>query len=383
MMQLYYFQTNIFCVLILIIVYLVLRNRSGTIPARKMVFGRLLLTIAVVCATDIFAWYFLGKEIQGARTILHISNAIYYAAITLAGYIWLCYVELRVKGPDFNFGKHRKITAIPLVIMLLIIATNHFTGILYSIDEHSVYSRADGVIIHWIISWFYLIYAAIEVILKIRKSSSKAEKNQFIPMIWFLVPPVIAAILQMFIFGITSTQSGMTLGVLIVTLNFMTDEVSKDTLTGLNNRKALETTMIEYLQRAATNVTVLMCDIDKFKSINDNFGHTAGDMALKRMAAALKKTCGETKKNLFLCRYGGDEFVFCAMDMEKEEVDELVKSIERNIESINSDYSADAHFGISVGTAAGICEKYEDIESLISIADKFMYEKKQAKKLNA
>ena len=109
MMQLYYFQTNIFCVLILIIVYLVLRNRSGTIPARKMVFGRLLLTIAVVCATDIFAWYFLGKEIQGARTILHISNAIYYAAITLAGYIWLCYVELRVKRPSHpEASKHQQ-----------------------------------------------------------------------------------------------------------------------------------------------------------------------------------------------------------------------------------------------------------------------------------
>ena len=165
MPSLYYVQTNIFCVLILIITYQALRNRSGTLPERRIVFGRLLLTCIVLCAADIFAWAYMGKDVPESKIIQEISNSVYYAGITLAGYIWLCYVELRVRDQDFDFRMHRRLTSIPLVIMLLVIVTNPITHVLFSIDENNVYSRGSGVIIHWVVSWFYLVYAALEVLM--------------------------------------------------------------------------------------------------------------------------------------------------------------------------------------------------------------------------
>lgn len=375
---LYYLQTNVFCILILLIIYFALRNRTGTIPAQRIVFGRLLLTTVVLCVADSTAWWLIGSEAPGAGIILKISNAVYFSCITLAGYIWLCYVELRVRDQNFNFRRQRRITAIPLLIMLLIIGVNLVIPVLYSIDENNIYTRGKWVFLHWVISWFYLIYAMLEVIRKIRESASRAERDRFLPMLWFTVCPAVAAALQMFVYGITSTIGGITFGALIVAVNYLMDEISKDTLTGLNNRRTLEKTMAEVLQRTNTKVTVFMCDIDKFKSINDTLGHFAGDMVLRRMSEALKKSCGEFEKRLFLCRYGGDEFVICGMDLEEVDAERLIQSVKSNIESVNSENEKNLRFGISIGTASDVCRNYADIERLIQIADKSMYEKKHS-----
>ena len=184
----------------------------------------------------------------------------------------------------------------------------------------------------------------------------------------------------MLIYGATTTQCGMALAALIIAINYIVDEVSKDTLTGLNNRRALETTIIERLQRSNSKITILMCDIDKFKNINDTLGHTAGDWVLKGMAGALKTVCTIGNKRLFLCRYGGDEFVICGSDLEKDEIEQLKINIENAIATVNNDYSDELKFGISIGDATGNCSTYEDVEGLISLADGRMYEHKQSKK---
>lgn len=378
-MSLYYFQTNIICILILLIINFSLRSRKNTMPARRIAFSKLLLAVGVVCVSDIFAWYYNGQDLHEARAILQVSNIVYDAAITWTGYAWLNYVELRIRSLDYDYGKGRFLRLLPLLIMLVMLVTNPLTDLMFTIDENNVYARGDGIFFHWIISWFYLLCATAEVIAAIKRAKSRAEKEQFIPMLWFIVPPAIAAVLQMFVYGITSTQCGMTLAALIIATNYMVDEVSTDTLTGLNNRRALENTVIELLQKTNSRLTVLMCDIDKFKSINDTLGHTAGDLVLKRMAEVLKSVCNEQSGNLFLCRYGGDEFVICGTDMKESEITELISAIQNKIEAVNTGFSSENKFSISVGQATGICLSYEDVEALISMADAMMYENKQAK----
>lgn len=369
------------CLLILLIIFLSLRNRSNTLPARRVAFNKLLVIIAFVCVSDVLAWYFSGQDIPGARAIIQITNLIYDGAITWAGYAWLCYVELRIRSLDYNYRKRRFLTAIPLIVMLLLLLTNPMTNLLFSIDEHNVYARGSGIFLHWLISWFYLVYATVQVMLKINTARTRVEREQYTPMLWFIVPPAVAAVLQMYLYGMTSTQCGMTLSCLIIAINFMVDEVSKDSLTGLNNRRALEISVIERLQRENERVTVLMCDVDKFKTINDTLGHTAGDIVLKTMAEALNRACSEGDRNLFLCRYGGDEFVIYGMNMEREEIDGLISGIERCIGTVREEFQNGLDFGISVGEATGICSTYEEVEALISMADAIMYEKKQAKKV--
>ncbi|MBR6942084.1 MAG: GGDEF domain-containing protein [Fibrobacter sp.] len=86
--------------------------------------------------------------------------------------------------------------------------------------------------------------------------------------------------------------------------------ISTDSLTMLNNRNRLH----HYLHqvRDLKNSFILMVDIDHFKQINDTYGHIEGDRALVLVSQALKKACERVSFSIFLCRYGGDEFLLIA-----------------------------------------------------------------------
>jgi len=82
-----------------------------------------------------------------------------------------------------------------------------------------------------------------------------------------------------------------------------------DTLTGLMNRRSLK----EYLSKAFDNArgkgqdfSILMCDIDDFKKVNDTYGHECGDLVLKNIAQLLK---GETRPEDVVFRWGGEEML--------------------------------------------------------------------------
>ncbi len=82
------------------------------------------------------------------------------------------------------------------------------------------------------------------------------------------------------------------------------DDARRDPLTGLPNRRAFEDAFQTALSDRA-NVCVAICDVDKFKSVNDRFGHAVGDRVLKAIAEALRSGCDEH----LVARYGGEEFV--------------------------------------------------------------------------
>jgi diguanylate cyclase (GGDEF)-like protein/PAS domain S-box-containing protein len=97
-----------------------------------------------------------------------------------------------------------------------------------------------------------------------------------------------------------------------------------DFLTGLPNRVLLADTISQAIGRARRNGTlvgVAVIDIDRFKEINDTFGHETGDECLKEIAARLKRVVRVTDA---VARLGGDEFVFIACDCRTIDVLELV-----------------------------------------------------------
>ena len=144
-----------------------------------------------------------------------------------------------------------------------------------------------------------------------------------------------------------------------------------DALTGVQNRMALRK---EYDSYRECEVTVLMLDIDKFKMINDNYGHIAGDRVLKETGALLSSVFG--KSNCF--RYGGDEFlVICPETSEKDfriKLDEMMKNkpkTEVDGKSVAIDYS--------VGIASGTLKEADSLRRLFYLADERMYDDKHRK----
>ncbi|MDB5678796.1 GGDEF domain-containing protein [Sphingomonas bacterium] len=88
-----------------------------------------------------------------------------------------------------------------------------------------------------------------------------------------------------------------------VELEAARDDARRDPLTGLANRRALEDAFAAASEENVP-ICIALCDIDRFKSVNDRFGHAVGDRVLKAIAEALREACGEH----LVARYGGEEF---------------------------------------------------------------------------
>jgi diguanylate cyclase (GGDEF)-like protein/PAS domain S-box-containing protein len=154
------------------------------------------------------------------------------------------------------------------------------------------------------------------------------------------------------------------------------DQSTHDALTGLYNRRFLEESFGRELllaEHAAMPVSVIMADLDHFKSLNDQFGHLAGDEALRVVGVVLKRFA---RPNDVICRYGGEEFfmVFPGLGREKalERGEELRIALAATPVTYDSaEIKVTASFGIATFPHDGLTA-----DQLIRAADAALYESK-------
>ena len=150
-------------------------------------------------------------------------------------------------------------------------------------------------------------------------------------------------------------------------------EATHDQLTDLPNSTLFDRRISQSNQQSGRSVGVMQIDLDGFKSINDTFGHSAGDFVLQTVADRLRSVCGS---NGDAFRTGGDEFiVLCHRRTRKEDVEALANAIVEEI-SKPIDYNGDE---LAVGASVGLAYPVESRESILSAideADAALYEAK-------
>ena len=119
-----------------------------------------------------------------------------------------------------------------------------------------------------------------------------------------------------------------------VYLGIQKGQVTQDGLTGLNNRRRLDQYMWELDERSGERETCcyLLMDVNKFKKVNDTYGHVTGDEVLRLVAEQLKRTFGNMQA--FLARYGGDEFVVIVKGKTQDEMDVIIHQTQENVNAI-------------------------------------------------
>ena len=127
---------------------------------------------------------------------------------------------------------------------------------------------------------------------------------------------------------------------------------------------------IERYNRYNIPFSIIIFDIDKFKKINDTFGHLIGDEILKQITTIVKNNIRE---NDYLIRWGGDEFIILLPHTPLNYSKKFIKKIE--------DIITNAQFikNISVSISCGTSEYKENLDALISKADRKMYAVKKTK----
>jgi len=155
------------------------------------------------------------------------------------------------------------------------------------------------------------------------------------------------------------------------------EQAMHDPLTGLYNRRYLDATLPRELSRSkreGKQLAVIMLDLDHFKTVNDQYGHAAGDEVLKVLADILKKGARESD---LICRYGGEEFVAIMPNMSENQALARAESWRKQLEEISVNYR---EFEISITLSAGIAvfpHNGDEPSLLLARADEMLYESKQ------
>jgi two-component system cell cycle response regulator len=151
-----------------------------------------------------------------------------------------------------------------------------------------------------------------------------------------------------------------------------------DGLTGLHNRRYLDSHLATLFDRAAARgrpLSLLISDIDRFKPINDTYGHAAGDEVLRDFAARLRKNVRGID---LACRFGGEEFVVVMPDTEPAVAQLVAERIRHEIESqpfATGTGAPPIRVTVSIGVASMIAGT-DSVQALVKRADSALYEAK-------
>ena len=153
----------------------------------------------------------------------------------------------------------------------------------------------------------------------------------------------------------------------------------RDPLTGVGNRLAMESTLerdIAIAKRNQQSLSLLVIDVDHFKAINDNYGHSAGDCVLKGVSRQLNLCCRESDASYHSYRFGGEEFVVLLNNTDSQGALIAAERLRHSIETMSTNY--DGH-SIQVTASIGISTLVasDTSASLFDRADKALYQAKQ------
>ncbi|MGE7918825.1 sensor domain-containing diguanylate cyclase [Viridibacillus sp. NPDC093762] len=153
-------------------------------------------------------------------------------------------------------------------------------------------------------------------------------------------------------------------------VSFFMDQSTTDPLTGLTNRRTLNERMQKWTS-GNTPYSIILIDIDHFKSVNDTYGHSIGDEVLKFLALKMKKV---TRVDDLCCRYGGEEFIILLPNTSATEAYLVAEQLRTDIERTTSPA------GKNITISAGIAEypsMANEPTKMIGLADQCLYEAKE------
>ncbi len=150
-----------------------------------------------------------------------------------------------------------------------------------------------------------------------------------------------------------------------------------DELTSINNRRGfmmLAQHSLNLCTRQAIPASLVFFDLNKFKPINDEFGHAEGDRALTAFANQMQTVCRDSD---LLARLGGDEFVALLTNTSRVAAESVIARFRRSLEEYNQETNRGYDISFSYGVVEFDPHRHHTLEALLAAGDSLMYERKQ------
>ena len=365
---------NIYSIVLLIIIFIhSLKNNEKGYLTYKLYMMLLQITFLMLCL-DIFS-RFDGNPGTIYTSINHIGNFFIFLLSPIIPSLWLLYAHAQI----FHEDKKTKRLIYPLIaanaVNAVIVVLTQFFGWYYYIDSNNIYHRGPLFLLSASVT-VVLVLSAFVMIIKNRKI---IEKKYYFSLLFFAIPPSVCIILQIIFYGTSLMLNSVVLSLLIVFLKIQNQNMYIDFLTEVYNRKKLEIYLKDKINASTEKKTfsVIMIDLNDFKSINDTFGHDMGDCALQNFSKLLKSCLGP---NDFIARFGGDEFCIVPDVPDETALNDIVCRINDNIDKHNKTGDQPYQFGFGIGYAVYDYNSLMSAEEFQKHVDLLMYENKRASK---
>lgn len=351
---------------ILLIGTLYLANRQKAAYDRDMrLLQQMMVTIVIANISDCCVYYLAGSSNIVINVLVFLSGSGLFLGNVMIGYLWAKFIMVHMNIPfsDIRRNIYRTIGLISIVLLVI----NIFYPLVFSVSDGR-YQRGFAYIIFLIFAAFYILDSLYLYVKRVKKNGSL----KLFPVHIFLIPVILGVVIQAFFVEIAITWTSIAIAVAGIMTALKNEIIFTDCLTGLYNRVYLE-----FLHKRACNkkdcwVSGIMIDLNGFKQINDNYGHTEGDLALCIVADLLRKSFSEYG---VVTRYAGDEFVIMLNTTDDQLIQKIIKSAKKNFVTENEKNDKPYQLSASMGYAITNLSN-ETIDDFMNRIDEQMYQDK-------
>ena len=344
------------------------KNRESLHVGDKIYDGMAIVNL-LGALSETIAFLVDGKQFIGSRQINYISNSICFIGTVSIGLLWCLYVELYIYRNYKRIFKKARLVMLPWAVEVIMVLCNlPGTGIMFKISEENIYQRATGALVGYISLIVYFAYS----IHLVHQSRKQGINLNFFPVIYFIGPCFAGVLIQFLFYGITSSWVLVAVALLFVQMQSYAESLYMDELSGLYNRRYLNEILTEKKITSGKSLYGIMMDVNGFKYINDNFGHSMGDKAICTLGNILSRSIPDGGMAI---RYAGDEFIVLLSGVDTESVLATMDEINHNLSQFNESRTEPFNLSVSMGYAefgAG-----DDTEAFLMHMDEKMYEEKR------
>ena len=322
----------------------------------------MLVVLASCCLMEMISFLADGQSFPLAGFLVWFSNMWLYLANPGFATLWLLYTDYHLHRKASRLTTVYRPQLILLAVCWIVMLGNIFGEYLFTVDENNIYARQPASYIFFILPILIVLNSAWEVI-RYRRTHRTAI---FFPIGIFLAPLFTGMILQTLIYGVSLAWCSTSIGLTALYMSMQNELAYRDALTGTYNRHYLA-----YILNSWYGHSGIMIDIDYFKEINDRYGHSQGDEALRDVAGILKKAGPEGS---IAVRFAGDEFILLLPTDREEEILGTEEQIRKAAEEFNRTSHRPYMVSLSMGHAV-YCQETSD--KFMEAIDHAMYLNKQ------
>ena len=363
-----YAEVSVVCMLSLILISHKIGKSMFLQSQRQLLQLVIYFNIAYII-TD-FLWFLATtKSIIVSQNDIWIIYAAYYLLLGLISFTWFAFSENMQNSFSIHQPLWRWAVSIPELLLIILMFFPINNNQIFYLDAAGQYHTGSLYIVQIIVCYGYVIVTALKALFKSFSVFSYQSRIQLQSLVRCSIPILVFGLLQIFFPTYPLIIIGNTIAIIYIFISLQAQLISVDPLTHLNNRNQLMQYLSSRMSKTKENenLYMLMLDIDKFKHINDTYGHLEGDRALQLVSGCLKEIGNQHR--CFIARYGGDEFIIlCDLTNDTITIEDFCQCLTQQFKSIKTDFP----LTVSIGW-----QKYNPAistqQEFIAMADRQLY----------